>query len=234
MQAIILAGGKGKRLRPYTSMFPKPLMPIGEKPILEILVNQLRASGIKKLIFAVGYLNHMIESYFGDGKEFGVEITYSLENEPLGTAGPIGLMLDQLDENFLVLNGDLLTDIKFSSLVSDHLSSNASATIATFSRDVHIDFGVIYKNHQETLESYDEKPTISYEVSMGINVFRKKDIEKFIVPNSYLDIPDLMLNLKNNGKMVRCITQDCLWLDIGRIEDYSIAEEVYAKNKHKF
>ena len=167
-------------------------MPIGDKPILEILIKQLKNHGITELIIAVGYLHNMIESYFKDGKEFGVNIKYSLEKEPLGTAGPLALIQEQLQDNFIVLNGDLLTTIDFKKLFSDHIQFGASATIAAFQREVHVDYGVIEKNNDHNLTGYIEKPSLKYDVSMGINVFNKKHILKHLKKNVYLDIPDLM------------------------------------------
>lgn len=234
MQALILAGGKGTRLMPYTANLPKPLMPIGDIPILEILVRQLKASGIKKIIMAVGYLNHMIEAYFGDGSDFDISIKYSLEKKPLGTAGPIGLVYDDLDENFIVLNGDLLTTINFKNIYKAHLNKKAAATIATFSRKVIIDFGVLELSDEAELKSYTEKPTYDYKVSMGINVFNKKAIGCFIKKNEYLDIPKLMMLLKNNGDKVLSYQEDCKWLDIGRVDDYQKAVKIFSKNKKVF
>ena len=168
MQAIILAGGKGTRLMPYTANLPKPLMPIDDIPILEILVRQLKIYGVEKIIIAVGYLHHMIEEYFGNGSSYGVSISYSLEKEALGTAGPISLVMNDLEENFLVLNGDLLTTINFSNIFDAHIKSKAAATISTFSRKVNIDFGVLELNKNSELEKYIEKPTYDYKVSMGL------------------------------------------------------------------
>ena len=234
MQAIILAGGKGTRLMPYTANLPKPLMPIDDIPILEILVRQLKIYGVEKIIIAVGYLHHMIEEYFGNGSSYGVSISYSLEKEALGTAGPISLVMNDLEENFLVLNGDLLTTINFSNIYDAHIKSKAAATISTFSRKVNIDFGVLELNKNSELEKYIEKPTYDYKVSMGINVFRKNSIKSFIKKGQYLDIPNLMMALRSNEKKVFCYEEDCSWLDIGRVDDYKDAVTVFSKNKKIF
>tara|TARA_B100001113_G_scaffold352531_1_gene354195 strand:+ start:1053 stop:1769 length:717 start_codon:yes stop_codon:yes gene_type:complete len=234
MQALILAGGKGTRLRPYTANLPKPLMPIDDIPILEILVKQLQSYGVTSIIMAVGYLSHMIEAYFKDGSDFGLSIKYSLEKEPLGTAGPIGLVFDDLEENFLVLNGDLLTSINFKNIYKAHINENAAATISTFPRTVKIDFGVLELNDRAELKSYTEKPNYDYKVSMGINVFNKKSLDGLIVKNEYLDIPSLMMLLKNNGNKVFCYEEECKWLDIGRVDDYQEAVEIFSKNKKVF
>lgn len=234
MQALILAGGKGTRLMPYTSNLPKPLMPIDDIPILEILVRQLQSYGITSIIMAVGYLNHMIEEYFKDGAEFGVSIKYSLEKKPLGTAGPIGLVFDDLKENFIVLNGDLLTTINFRNIYEAHLKERAAATISTFSRTVNIDFGVLELNDKSELKSYTEKPSYCYKVSMGINVFNKKSLEGLIIKDSYLDIPQLMILLKDSGRKVFCYEENCRWLDIGRVDDYQEAVKDFSENKKVF
>jgi len=234
MQAIILAGGKGTRLRPYTTILPKPLMPIGEMPILEIMVRQLKQHGVDSIIIAVGYLHHMIESYFKNGEKYGISIKYSVEDEPLGTAGPINLIMDDLEENFLVLNGDLLTNINYAKLFATHIQQNAAATIAAHKRTVEIDYGVLELDQNLELTNYSEKPSFDFKVSMGINVFKKSAIELIIKENTYLDIPDLMLALMQNKQKIVCYQEDCEWLDIGRIEDYSIAVDTFESQKKKF
>lgn len=234
MQALILAGGEGVRLRPYTAVLPKPLMPIGDIPILEILIKQLKSHGVNSIIIAVGYLHHMIEAYFHDGRHHGIPISYSLEKKPLGTAGPIHLVMDKLDEDFLVLNGDLLTSLNFKNLFHAHIENNAAASIATFKRTVDIDFGVLELEDNSELKKYTEKPSFDYRVSMGINVFKKAAIASLISSNDYLDIPDLMMRLKANREKVFCYQEDCEWLDIGRLEDYNVAVDTFEKNKNIF
>ncbi len=234
MQALILAGGKGTRLLPYTATLPKPLMPIGDIPILEILIKQLTQQGVTSIIIAVGHLHHMIEAYFKNGEDYGVTIKYSLEKQPLGTAGPISLVMDELEDDFLVLNGDLLTSINFSKLFYFHISNNAAATIAAFTRTVDIDFGVLELNDNSELTNYTEKPTFDYKVSMGINVFNKSSIQNIIKKDEYLDIPDLMMLIKNKGDKVFCYQEDCEWLDIGRVEDYKTAVNTFEDRKKIF
>lgn len=234
MQALILAGGKGTRLMPYTANLPKPLMPIENIPILEVLVKQLEFFGVKSIIMAVGHLHHMIEAYFKDGSDFGVSIKYSLEVSPLGTAGPISLVMSDLENDFLVLNGDLLTTINFLEIYETHIKEKAAATIATFSRKVNIDFGVLELDNKSHLKKYIEKPTFDYKVSMGINVFNKASIQNLVKENEYLDIPNLMMKLKKNNHKVICHEQDCKWLDIGRVDDYEVAQKVFLQDKSIF
>jgi NDP-sugar pyrophosphorylase family protein len=234
MQAIILAGGKGTRLRPYTTILPKPLMPVGEYPILEILLRRLKQSGIDRVFMAVGYLGHLIEAYMGDGRKLGLEISYSFESKELGTAGPISLVLDQLDDDFFVINGDLLTTLRFDKLHAFHRSKTAAATIATYQRTTHIDFGVISISNDQRLLNYHEKPKYHFDVSMGINVLNKAAIIPYLRHSDRLDIPELMTKLKDDGRPVYCYQEACLWLDIGRQDDYASALDLFETHRDDF
>lgn len=234
MQAIILAGGKGTRLRPYTTVLPKPLMPIGDMPIMEIVLRQLRSAGFDSVILAVGYMHHLFESFFQDGSRYGLDITYSFEDEPLGTAGPITLSLDRLEDDFLVMNGDLLTTLNYKKLFDSHMQSKSAATIALYRRNVKIDFGVINYDENNHLTGYTEKPSYDYDVSMGVNILNKKSISDIVKVGMYLDIPDLMMQLKSNGKIVNCYREECDWLDIGRVDDYQLAVDLFERDKSRF
>ncbi len=226
MKAIILAGGKGARLRPYTTVIPKPLMPVGNYPILEILLRQLCHYGIDEVTLAVGYLAQLFQAFFQDGKRYGLKINYSLEQEPLGTAGPISLLIDQFDDDFLVLNGDLLTTLNFSHLYQFHKQKQAAATIGLYQREVKIDFGVVEPDAEARLTRYIEKPTYSFKVSMGINVLNPHAIRPYLTPGKFLDLPDLMMRLHGDGQPVYTFSEDCFWLDIGRVDDYQMANEI--------
>jgi NDP-mannose synthase len=234
MQALVLAGGKGTRLYPYTTILPKPLMPVGDYPILEILLRQLKGAGITEVIMAVGYLSHLIEAFFQDGSRLGLKITYSLEDKPLGTAGPISLALDRLEEDFLILNGDLLTTMRFGNLIQHHKERQAAATIGMYQRDVKIDFGVIDTDEQGRLAKYTEKPVYHFDVSMGVNVLNKPMILPYLKPDQYLDIPDLMMQLSQDGHPVHCYREPCYWLDIGRVDDYQVAVSKFVENPEQF
>jgi len=227
MRAIILAGGKGTRLLPYTTVIPKPLMPVGERPILEVIIRQLKHNGFSQVTMAVGYLAELVEAYFRDGKKYGVEIDYSREDKPLGTIGALSL-IDGLDKTFLVMNGDVLTNLDYDQLVTFHNENNAVATIATYNKEVKIDLGVLEMDESFELKNYLEKPTLRYHVSMGIYVFEPEILE-LIEPNGYLDFPDLVLSLIKEGKKVVAFPFDGYWLDIGRHEDYELAQEDFAK-----
>jgi NDP-sugar pyrophosphorylase family protein len=234
MQALVLAGGKGTRLYPYTTVLPKPLMPVGDYPILEILLRQLKQAGITEVILAVGYLSHLIEAFFQDGTRLGLKITYSLEEKPLGTAGPIALALDQLEQDFLILNGDLLTTMQFSHLIQHHQACQAAATIGLYRREVKIDFGVIDTDAQGCLTRYTEKPVYQFDVSMGVNVLNKQKIAPYLQPDTYLDIPDLMMQLARDGHPVHCYREPCYWLDIGRVDDYQVAINKFVEDPAQF
>lgn len=231
MKAIILAGGEGKRLRPYTHVLPKPLMPVGGRPILELIVGQLREKGFDDLTFAVGYLASIIQTYFDDGSRFGVDISYSLEEKKLGTAGPIAL-IERPTEPFLVMNGDILTRLDFGAFMQAHKESGAIATLAVFQKDVPISLGVLELNDRKEITGYIEKPTLHYPVSTGMYCFNP-DIYDYIPKNEYFDLPDLVLKLVAAGEKVLGFEFDDQWLDIGRPSDYEAAEELFAQKIDK-
>jgi NDP-sugar pyrophosphorylase family protein len=232
IRVIILAGGKGTRLRPYTAVFPKPLMPIGEMPILEIVLRQLKFFGFKKITLSVNHLADLIKTFFGDGSKLGLNITYCMEDKPLGTAGSISLVKD-ITNPFLVMNGDLLTTIDYTTLVQSHIKSNAVATIAVIPRKIEINYGTLQIGNKNELITYQEKPTLEYIVSMGINVLNKECLE-FIPKYKYLDIPMLMNNLINAGRSVLTFKSKCEWFDIGRQDDYEKAIAEFEKSKDKY
>ena len=233
MQAIVLAGGKGTRLRPYSTVIPKPLMPIGELPILEIVLRQLKNAGFNRVILAIGYLGEMFKAFFQDGARLGLEISYSFEEKPLGTAGPIALSLNDLDEDVLVMNGDLLTTLNYRRLFEFHKNAKAAATIATYKRDVKIDFGVV-ESMNGKLSRYIEKPVYHYDVSMGVNALNIPSARKFLAPGQELNLPDLMTMLREDGQNVHCYQEPCYWLDIGRVDDYQTANEIFESRKAEF
>jgi len=232
MQAVILAGGKGTRLKPYTMNFPKPLMPIGDYPILEIIIRQLAQYKFDRITISTGHLAELIETYFGNGERWGVNIEYVREKIPLNTAGALKLLHDY-EENFLVMNGDVLTTIDYYKLLQLHLSKDAKATVATTHRDSKIDFGVIGINDLGYMESYTEKPSYHFQVSMGVYVLSKDCIE-FIQPGEALGMPDLFLRLQAAGEQVYCYKSEDYWLDIGRVDDYEKAQQEFELYKERF
>ncbi|MES2935545.1 MAG: sugar phosphate nucleotidyltransferase [Pseudomonadota bacterium] len=221
MRAVILAGGRGTRLAPYTLILPKPLMPLGDKPILDLITRQLQRHGITDITLAVGYLAELLMSYFGNGQRFGVQMAYSREEEPLGTAGPLSLIPD-LTERFLVMNGDVLTTLDFGAMLARHVTSGALCTVAVHRRQIGIDLGVVEYDAEFQLTSYIEKPIHHYQASMGIYIFEPRVLD-FIPANQHLDLPDLMQQLMRAGERVHCYPFEGYWLDIGRPDDHAQA-----------
>lgn len=232
MRAVILAGGKGTRLKPYTTVLPKPLMPIGDMPILEVVLRQLKRAGITHVTLAVGHLAELLEAFFGDGSKFGMRIDYSREDKPLGTAGPLTL-IDDLSDTFLVMNGDVLTTLDYGHLIQTHKDSGAVATVATHEREVRIDFGVLQMDENNRLTEYVEKPTLPYRVSMGVYVFQA-DILSRLQPGEYFDFPDLVKLLIAEHQSVMAYPFTGYWLDIGRHDDYGIAMDEFDQRRAEF
>lgn len=234
MKAVIMAGGKGTRLQPFTASFPKPLVPLGDMPVLELLLRQLKLAGIQDVILAVNHLHHLIRAFCGDGSAFGLNIDYVLEDTPLGTAGPIAAVLDQVGENFIVTNGDLLTNFSLVEMKRKHEESQASASIAVYERKLKIDFGLVEVDEKMRLTGYREKPSYSHLVSMGLYILNKDAVSPHLKVGAHLDMPDLMRSIQSSGKTVQCQQQDCIWLDIGRPDDYSAAQELFETQRSLF
>jgi NDP-sugar pyrophosphorylase family protein len=229
----VLAGGLGTRLLPYTTVLPKPLMPIGDRPVLDIVLRQLRAAGIEHVTIATGYLAELIEAFCADGRAYGLKIDYFREREPLGTVGALAT-IDGLDDDFLVMNGDVLTDMDYAALMDSHRASGAVATIAVKERMVQIDLGVLEfadNGQPDRITACVEKPRLQYHASMGVYCF-SPSVLRFIEPGAALDFPDLMQRLLDAGEHVRGERSDCYWLDIGRHDDYEQALEEYTQMRH--
>lgn len=233
-QAVVMAGGKGTRLYPYSALLPKPLMPLGDMPILELLLRQMQQAGITDVLVAVNHLRHLIEAFFGDGRQFGLNIRYFNEDKPLGTAGALGNMMDELDENFIVSNGDLLTSMDLGVMARQHCATGADASIGVFQRENKIDFGLIEFDADMRLSAYREKPTSLYYVSMGVYILRREAVRPLIQPGEYLDMPSLLLALRDADHDVRCFHDEGLWLDIGRPDDFALAQEIFANRRELF
>ena len=231
MKAVILAGGKGSRLEPFTHVFPKPLMPLGNRPILEIVLKQLARAGIDEAIITVGHQASKFIKMVTAAGEFDLKITYSEEKTPLGTAGPLKLIKNPGD-NFLVMNGDILTDIDFKKFIAFHKKSGRPATIASYQRTLPIDFGVIEAD-KNIVTDYIEKPHIDYLVSMGIYAFTG-DIIKYIPAGRKFDFPDLVKKLLKKGLAPAVYRHTGEWLDIGRPDDYRRAAELFFKKSKQF
>ncbi|MGB2753635.1 MAG: sugar phosphate nucleotidyltransferase [Phycisphaerae bacterium] len=224
MRAVILAGGKGTRLRPYTATLPKPLVPVGDRSILDIVLMQLNRAGVTRVTMAVSHLAQLIMAYFGDGGRLGLQIDYSLEDTPLSTIAPLKLIKD-LPETFFVMNGDVLTDLDFGALYRDHVGHDADITVATFERDARIDFGVLHSDDRRRIVGFEEKPTYHFSVSMGVYVISRRLLD--IVPEAVpFGFDDLMHACLARGRNARTYPHAGYWLDIGRPDDY---EEANAK-----
>jgi NDP-mannose synthase len=233
MKAVILAGGKGARLAPYTKILPKPLMPLDDVPILEVLLRQLKYAGINDIVITVGHLAALLRTYFLDGREFGFNITYSYEDKPLGTAGPLALV-PNLNETFFVMNGDVLTTLDFMELLKFHKSQNAIATIAAHHKTVKIGLGVLQHDPDNfELTGYIEKPSYEYVVSMGIYIFEPA-VLGYIPKDQYLDFPDLVLKMIAAGEKVVHFPYNGYWKDLGRADDYEQATEDFVNMRGQF
>jgi NDP-sugar pyrophosphorylase family protein len=231
MRAVLLMGGKGTRLAPYTTVLPKPLMPIDDIPVAEILLRQLGRAGITDITFAVGHLAALIQAYFGDGSRWGVNVTYSIEDAPLGTAGPLAVV-PGLDSTFLVMNGDLLTTLDVQKMIAFHESESAVATIGVFKREVRMDLGVIEAGPVD-VHGYVEKPSWSYEVSVGAYAMEPRALE-LIPKGRRFDLPDLVRALIGAGEPVKAFRFEGHWLDIGNHDDYATAVDLFQRERALF
>lgn len=220
--AVLLAGGKGTRLMPYTLTIPKPLVSVGNYPILEIILRQLKLSGFKKIYIAVNHMANMIKEYFGDGSRIGLDIQYFLETQSLGTMGPLTNMTEYLPDNFLVMNGDILSDINFAEFLEDHRRSDAIFSISAKQRELKVDYGVLHTDEHGLLCRMEEKPVLQYLVSMGIYAVNKSVLQ-YIPYNKYFGFDDLMEELIKANQPVRVSKFNGYWNDIGRPEDYERA-----------
>jgi NDP-sugar pyrophosphorylase family protein len=232
VQAVVLAGGKGTRLAPYTSILPKPLMPIGDRSILEIVLGQLAGSGIQRASLCVGYLAHLIEAVIGDRTADGLEIRYVREEEALGTAAPLRLV-PELRSTFLAMNGDILTDLNYNDLVEHHRASGNLVTIATHKRPIKIDYGVLRvgrNGDSHRVRGFREKPEMTSMVSMGIYMFEPRALD-FIPSTGYFDFPQLVLALLDADEPVGVFPFSGLWFDIGRRDDYERAAAVWLEHQ---
>jgi len=222
-RAVILAGGKGTRLRPYTIVLPKPLMPLGDFPILEVIVRQLARCGFSRVTLAVNHQAELIQAFFGDGRKWRLDIDYSLEDQPLGTMGPLKL-LEDLPENFLVMNGDTLTDLDYAAFHERHAAASDLFTISSFMREHVVDYGVLESDSRGYLAGFREKPRLSYEVSMGVNMCSRRVLE-FIPAGKPYGFDQLMLDLIRAGHPAKVVRHSGYWMDIGRPDDYAQAIE---------
>lgn len=226
--AVILAGGKGVRLRPYTTCLPKPLVPLGDEcAILEVVMHQLAWAGVTTVSIAVGHLGQLIQALVGDGSRWGLKVDYWEEDSPLGTVGPLVQHRDDLPDDFLVMNGDILTDIPFAAVLDRHAATGADVTVAAYTREVQIDFGVLdLAEHDSAIVGFREKPRFDYTVSMGVYALAGRVLQRF-EPGLPLGFDDLLLDQLRHGKPPQSFPYAGFWLDIGRPEDYDRANEEF-------
>ncbi|MFJ6726513.1 MULTISPECIES: sugar phosphate nucleotidyltransferase [unclassified Streptomyces] len=230
MHAVILAGGKGVRLRPYTTALPKPLVPIGDQhAILEIVLRQLANSGFTSVTLAIGHLGEIIRAYVGDGSQWGLTVDYATEESPLGTMGPLLNLRDRLPESFLVMNGDVLTDLDYADVLRRHREAAAPLTIATYARTVSIDFGVLTTDDSKVV-AFTEKPSMDYRVSMGVYGLSLSTLDAY-TPGLPLGFDELVLDLLKEGNPPQAYAFDGYWLDIGRPDDYDRANAEFTTRK---
>ena len=228
-RAVILAGGRGTRLRPYTVVFPKPLMPIGDYPVLEIIVRQLAAEGFDHITMAVSHQANLIKAFFGDGRPWNVRIDYSMESHPLSTIAPLCL-IDDLPDTFLLMNGDVLTDLRFRDLQRSHAHAGCVFTIAAATRTHTIDYGVLHANEAGVLTGFEEKPVMQYLVSMGVYVV-EKSVLSLVPPAQAFGFDDLMHALIGGGQRDNVAPHGGYWVDLGRPDDYAQAVEEFAMRR---
>jgi NDP-sugar pyrophosphorylase family protein len=232
MRALILAGGKGTRLLPYTAVLPKPLMPIGDTPILEIIIRQLKKYDISEIILSVGHMAGLIETFFGDGKRFGVTITYSMETQPLGTAGPIALIPD-FTSTLLVMNGDVLTSMNYRNFIEYHKENKAEMTVGMSTQSYQNPLGYVEHDESNVITNYVEKPVYQHDVSMGIYIMEPK-ILSYIEKGKHLDIPELVNILIAHKQKVGGYHCNDYWLDMGKHDNYNKVNEDFNNHRSLF
>ena len=231
LRAVILAGGKGTRLRPYTVVLPKPLMPVGDYPILEVIIKQLVPAGFNHITMAINHQAALFRTFFGDGEKWNANIDFSLEKEPLGTMGPLKLIND-LPDDFLVMNGDILSDLDYSFFLKKHIQDQAKVSVSAYKRTVKIDFGVLSFDKENLLTSFQEKPVYEFNVSMGIYAINKSIILK-LTKGSLYGFDHLMIDALKNSMDINIVPYEGFWLDIGRPDDYDEANNSFSTIEEK-
>ena len=224
MKAVIQCGGQGSRLRPYTMVLLKPLMPVGSQPVLELLLKWLRRNDLSDVYITTGYLGHLIKSFCGDGRQWDIDIHYTDELSPLGTIGPLGMLREELDSTFLVINGDVITDLSVDAFTDFHRRKGGALTVATHRRQTRMDFGVL-EERGGRITNFKEKPILSNLVSMGVYCM-EPEVFKYIPTGVPFGFDDLILCLLNRGVTTFSYIHEGIWLDIGRIDDFESAQEL--------
>lgn len=231
-RAVILAGGKGTRLKPYTIVLPKPLVPVGEIPILEIVIRQLKKSGFNHITLAVNHMAELIIAYFGDGAKWDIKVDYSIEDKPLSTMGPLKLIKD-LPDNFLVMNGDVLTDLNYEQFYDNHVAAKTIYTISSSVRTDKSEYGILDVNENKELTAFREKPEYTFEVSMGVYMLNKRVLD-YVPDDTFFGFDNLMYKLLDEKEKVLVKAHEGVWLDMGRPSDFQRAIDIFEANPYKF
>jgi len=233
MHAVILAGGLGTRLRPFSVTIPKPLLPLGDKPIIDIILTQLSYRKFTRVTVLLGHMSSLFQAFLGDGSKWGLSLEYVVEEVPLGTAGALRLIQDPA-ENFLVVNGDTLTTLDFGRMLSSHGECAALASIFCARIEEFVDYGVVEFDGDRRLMAYKEKPTSTYYVSTGVYALRR-EILRFDSGEGRLDMPDLFKRAMKEGGAINChIEDDAYWRDIGRFDHFDAASKDFQENRSRF
>jgi NDP-sugar pyrophosphorylase family protein len=232
MRAVIMAGGRGTRLAPLTTVLPKPLMPLTDRPIIDVILRQLVAAGVEEVTVSVGHLGGLIESWIRHDSDYGIPVTFLYEDEPLGTAGALG-NIDRTEGTFLAMNGDILTTLEFADLAHVHEASGAIATMAVTERSVAVEYGVVHTSAVGHVERLEEKPVLRYTISMGVYAFSPQ-IVGLIDPGEHLHFPDLLLRAIDRGETVGTYPFDGHWRDIGNRDDYEAAITEFGEAPERF
>ena len=233
MLAVVLAGGRGSRLLPYTAVIPKPLMPIGEQTVIEILLRQLAHHGVRDVLMCVGYQAHLIQAVIGDGARLGLSVAYRREDQPLGTVGPLREVQGELPERFLVLNGDILCDLDFAEFHRQAAASGAALTVAAFERQSRIDLGVLDLDDGGRVTGFREKPTYTFWVSMGVYAMSRRVLD-FIPAGRAFGFDDLMHALLAADEPIATHRFSGHWLDIGRSDDFAAAQDEFLRHADRY
>ena len=228
MIAVVLAGGLGTRLHPFTQVIPKPLLPIGEKSVMEIQLSHLRDHGFTDVVIATNYKSELVESYFGDGSKWGVRLRFSKEEQPLGTAGPLALLKSELRDPFLVLNGDILTNMDFAALLAHHRRLGVALTVGTKELHYPLRYGNV-RCEGERLLGIDEKPDLSIEIVAGIYGMSPEALD-CIPERTNFGMDGLIHALLKQGRPVGVYRITDYWLDIGQLDDFEHAQAAYDKH----
>ena len=228
MKAVILAGGLGTRLQPFTQIIPKPMLPVGDRSVLEIQIAHLKDCGVEEIVFATNYKSDLVNSYFGDGSKFGVKLTHSVEQKKLGTCGPLSLLKEKLVEPFIVLNGDILTNLNYKKAYEYHCNNDGALTVVSKEVTFPLSYGNVVTKNGQVVE-IKEKPDITVEISSGIYIM-SPSVFDFIPFNEPFGMDELMQTMLERSAPIYCYLMKEYWLDIGRMEDYEKAQVDYKKH----